>query len=457
MALMAPSSAAAVPAGLGFATLVAGPSPSSGSRSASASAAAGQARRQPVRESAPLSTAHGPTGASQLLAAAGAAAVALLAPSGRRALRHRGRSVAVLRNVTAEVAEPAVTDTTAGIVAPEKMAYLKEIFLDVLETRRVPSQLEVFLTVAQNSGYTILARDEWKTIGGQVHPFLCPLAVKGDGDDLEVFGLLVREPNGAPLAPESYAVVSQKPRRSFVVHLIATDAEKYIMKRAEEATFENEKKDLPIIEATKDLYDVRFKGTDRNALDRWLLLNVGAFPDVYYHLIEEHIADGDAKTGLVIADTMRDTFGATWAFPHAQCCRILRKHFNFGKAELENRDLEADHCAVRCFTSGLPLWSLEEDGDSLYDLLCEAKMPNLGSVDSLRVFYLKRVTDEQRAAVRTGSISAGQATMAKAQALLDAVCCGHKTYQEVRVQLRELYEEVPGCDGLVNMIEYFGQ
>lgn len=347
---------------------------------------------------------------------------------------------------------------TAGVVSEEKMAYVNEMFKKVLEVRKAPSKLEVFLTVVQNSGYSILGRDEWKLIGGEMHPFFMPLAVKGDYDEnLEVLGFLVRQPNGAPLEPEMYQVVSQKPRRSNVVHLVATDCEKYIMKRAEEATFENDKKDLPIIEATKDVYEVRFKGTDRNALDRWLLLNVGAFPDVYENLIEEHIQDGDAKTGLVIADTMRDTFGSAWAFPHAICCRILRKHFPFCKAELENRDIEADHCAVRCFTTGLPLWTLEQDGDTLYDLLCEAKMANLGSVDSLRVFYLKRVTDEQRAAVRTGSISTGQATMAKAQALMDAVCCGHKTYTAIRPELRDLYEEVPGLDPLVNMISYYEQ
>jgi len=49
-------------------------------------------------------------------------------------------------------------------------------------------------------------------------------------------------------------------------------------------------------------------------------------------------------------------------------------------------------------------------------------MPKLGSVDDLRVFYLRRATDDQRAAVRTGSLSLGCATLAKAQALMDAVC-----------------------------------
>merc|ERR1712023_562870 len=127
-------------------------------------------------------------------------------------------------------------------------------------------------------------------------------------------------------------------------------------KRAEEAVFNNDLKDLPVIEATKDVYEVKFKGTDRNALNRWLLLQVGAFPDVYEDLIQENIDKGEAKTALVIADTMRDAFGTQWGFPHAFCCRVLRDHFQ-GKGELENRDIEADHCAMRCFTSGYPLWT----------------------------------------------------------------------------------------------------
>jgi len=349
----------------------------------------------------------------------------------------------------------AESEEDSNIVAPEKVAYIRSLFDDILEVR-VPKKLEVFLAVLQGSGYTILGKDDWKQIGGDLHPFLLALATREgeSADDLEVIGLLVRQPNGSSLYPDEYQVVTQRPRKSKVVSLVAFDMEKYIMKRAEEATFRKETTDKPIIEATKDVYQVRFEGGDQTALDKWLLLEVGAFPDTYVNLSQEHIRNNDVKTGLVIADTMRDAFGAAWGFPHAYCCRVLRhEHFESGE---DKRGLEASHCAQRCFTSGYPLWTLsEEDADELNDLLCEAEMPSLGSVDALRVFYLKRATDDQRAAVRTGSISLGCATLSKAQALMDSVVCGYKSYQGIRAELRDLYDEVPGCESLMQLIEYY--
>ncbi|CAE8641044.1 unnamed protein product, partial [Polarella glacialis] len=223
---------------------------------------------------------------------------------------------------------------------------------------KVPKKLEVFLSVLQASDFSILGRDEWKTIGGDLHPFIIPVATIGAlDDDLQVVGLMIREPNGATLRPDAYQVVSQRPRKSKYVEFISKDVDKYIMRRAEEATFRKEKEDLPIVEATSDVYDVRFTGKDRTALDKWLLLEVGPFPDVYKNLAVEHINKGDPKSGLVVADTMRETFGTSWAFPHAFVSWVMKNHF--GKNELEDREVEAGHCAMMCFTSGYPLWTLE--------------------------------------------------------------------------------------------------
>jgi len=176
----------------------------------------------------------------------------------------------------------------------------------------------------------------------------------------------------------------------------------------------------------------------------------------------EHIESGDAKTGLVIADTMRDAFGSAWGFPHAFVTKVMRENMDSftmqdAKKNVQTRDMEADHSAVRCFTCGYPLWTLDETDYSLNELLLEAKMEKLGSVEALRIFYLRRVTDDQRAAVRTGSISLGCAAMARAQALMDATCCGHKSYALIREELRDIYEEVPGAEPLVDMIDYFSQ
>ncbi|CAK9018026.1 Uncharacterized protein SCF082_LOCUS13909 [Durusdinium trenchii] len=345
-------------------------------------------------------------------------------------------------------------------VSPAKVEALKKLIKNALEVRKQPQQLETFLRVVQASGYNLLDldKDDWREIGGDLHPFLLPLATKGSfDDDLEVLGLLIRAPNGKELSPDEWQVVRQKPRKSKVVELLADDVGRYIVKRAEEANFQKKKQDLQIIEATKDVYDVRFKGEDQTALDKWLLLEVGAFPDVYKHLAMEHINNDDAMTGLVIADTMRETFGYTWAFPHAYVSTLLNTFFD-GKKETEDRTIEGNHVAQQCFTAGYPLWTLEDDSEeTLNRLISYAQMPQLGSIASLRVFYLKRSTDDQRSAVRTGRVSEGCVALAKGQALMDAVICGHKSYNGIRQELCDIYEEVPGCDPLCNLIQYFKQ
>jgi len=362
------------------------------------------------------------------------------------------RSVAVEARAAALVQE--VSPDTEHVSA-EKVDFVKGLFKNVLDVRP-PTKLEVFLEVIQGSGYDVLGKDEWRSIGGDLHPLFLPLAKRGSSDETEVMGMLVRKPAGAALRPDEYLVVSQRPRQSRNIILIAMNIDNYIAKRAEEANFRKGFQDLPVIEATKDVYDVRFGGGDRTALDKWLLLEVGAFPSVYKNLAVEQLDGPDKMSGLVIAETMRDTFGTSWGFPHAFLCRTLRDHFN-GKGFFEKRELEADHCAQRCFTTGYPLWTLEDDGDTLESLLLEAKMPKLGDMDSLRVFFLKRSTDDQRVALRTKQISLGCIAMAKSQALMDAVCCGHKSYNGIRQEVRDLYDEVPGREGLVDMIDYFKQ
>eukprot|EP00913_Durusdinium_trenchii_P011784 g11068.t3 len=149
-------------------------------------------------------------------------------------------------------------------LAPDlQVEALKKLIKNALEVRKQPQQLETFLRVVQASGYNLLDldKDDWREIGGDLHPFLLPLATKGSfDDDLEVLGLLVRAPNGKELSPDEWQVVRQKPRKSKVVELLADDVGRYIVKRAEEANFQKKKQDLQIIEATKDVYDVRFKG-----------------------------------------------------------------------------------------------------------------------------------------------------------------------------------------------------
>ncbi|CAJ1423138.1 unnamed protein product [Effrenium voratum] len=98
-------------------------------------------------------------------------------------------------------------------VAPAKVKALKSLISDVLEAR-APQQLETFLQVLQASGYTVLGKDDWNEIGGDLHPFLLPVATKGDfDDDLDVTALLIRSPTGQQLRPDEWQVRRVRCRR----------------------------------------------------------------------------------------------------------------------------------------------------------------------------------------------------------------------------------------------------
>merc|ERR1711920_436088 len=104
----------------------------------------------------------------------------------------------------------------------------------------------------------------------------------------------------------------------------------------------------------------------------------------------EKIENDEVKTGLVIADTMRDTFGSSWGFPHAFLTKVMLENsqaLEFKDGDMtKKRDLEAHHSAVRCFTAAYPLWTLDEVDYSLQDLLLAAQMEKLGDLNALRVF-----------------------------------------------------------------------
>lgn len=344
-------------------------------------------------------------------------------------------------------------------VAQSTVDAVKSIFSDVLNAK-APEKLDIFLNVLESSGWDILGKDEWKTLDGDLHPFILPLGKRGAGEDLEVVGLLVREPNGKKFQhTREMMVVSQQLVKGPYVKLLAKEIDKYIAKRSEEAYFNKEKKDLDIIESTKDVYDISFKGADRRSLEKWLLLEVGPFPDVHESLLEAFIEQDDAVSALVVADTMRSVYGTSWCFPHQTVSHQLRTHFD-GQNGTEDRTKEAANCAQQCFTSGYALWTLSADllaKEPLEDLLIAANMPKVPDMDTLRVFYLRRVSDDQRTAVRTGNISLGIAALAKAQALMDGVVCGHKTFNTARDELSNIYDEVPGYEDLVDFILYFKQ
>lgn len=77
------------------------------------------------------------------------------------------------------------------------------------------------MCVCEADGYEIV--ENWRPKWGDLHPFLLPVATKGSELTLEVLALMIRDPKGKQLRPDEWQVVSQQPRKTKVVKLLAND------------------------------------------------------------------------------------------------------------------------------------------------------------------------------------------------------------------------------------------
>lgn len=175
---------------------------------------------------------------------------------------------------------------------------------------------------------------------------------------------------------------------------------------------------------------------NRYGVDKYILLRVGPFPDLYERMATQHADRGDEQSALIAAEACNRKFtgfGSTFKFQS----KLLS---SFPKRVEESRD-----AARMCLR--MPLPSIGMTHEDFRELAVLAKLADEsdtaeGAMSKLRHMYEKiRQHGEKDPAAHQG-ITPEQAAFEEANYLLDnAVLTGGK-WSELRPKLEKLYRSV---------------
>ena len=165
-------------------------------------------------------------------------------------------------------------------------------------------------------------------------------------------------------------------------------------------------------------------------LEKFVLLRVGPFPDLYETMSNQHLAREDEESSLIAAETANGKFGgfgSTFAF----YAKLL--------ASLPNRDEECRDAAR--VTLRLPLPSM---GLTRKDFVEVAKMSQLeGTADDLLSGMLdmyEKIREHERDD-NSGDKTPKQTAMEDANYLLDVACLTGKNYGDIREKIASIYRD----------------
>lgn len=167
-------------------------------------------------------------------------------------------------------------------------------------------------------------------------------------------------------------------------------------------------------------------------LDKFVLLRVGPFPDLYETMSNQHLSKGDEESSLIAAETANGKFGgfgSTFAF----YAKLL--------ASLPNRTEECRDAAR--MTLRLPLPS---SGLTRKDFVDIAKMAGLESDDTddnplAKMLDMYEKIREHERDENSGDKTPKQKAMEDANYLLDVACLTGQKYGEVREKIADIYRK----------------
>eukprot|EP00580_Thalassiosira_gravida_P018606 CAMPEP_0201661484 /NCGR_PEP_ID=MMETSP0494-20130426/3838_1 /ASSEMBLY_ACC=CAM_ASM_000839 /TAXON_ID=420259 /ORGANISM="Thalassiosira gravida, Strain GMp14c1" /LENGTH=393 /DNA_ID=CAMNT_0048139607 /DNA_START=28 /DNA_END=1209 /DNA_ORIENTATION=- len=164
-------------------------------------------------------------------------------------------------------------------------------------------------------------------------------------------------------------------------------------------------------------------------LDKYVLLRVGPFPDLYETMSNQHLSKGDEESSLIAAEASNGKFsgfGSAFAF-YAKLLASLTKR------EEECRD------AAR-MTLRMPLPSL---GLTRKDFVDIANMPGFRNSEDeeplAKMLEMYEKIREHERDENSGDKTPKQAAMEDANYLLDVACLTGQSYGEVRGKIAEIY------------------
>lgn len=172
-------------------------------------------------------------------------------------------------------------------------------------------------------------------------------------------------------------------------------------------------------------------------VDKYILLRVAPFPDLYERMATQHAARGDEQSALIAAEACNrklSGFGSTFKFQ----AKLLS---SFPKREEEARDV-----ARMCLRMPLPSIGMTQEvfhEVAVLAQLADENDSNDEAMAKLRDMYekIRQHGQEENPAVQQG-MTPEQAAFEEANYLLDTVALTGGKWSDIRMQLGEIYRSV---------------
>jgi hypothetical protein len=183
-------------------------------------------------------------------------------------------------------------------------------------------------------------------------------------------------------------------------------------------------------------------------VDKYILLRVGPFPDLYERMAAQHAARGDEQSALIAAEANNSKFtGFASTFKHQ--AKLL--------SSFSNRDDESRDAARMCLR--LPIASIGMTKKDLREVAELAQLVDESASDeealsALSALYEKiREHDREEDASSTTGMTKEQAAIEDANYLLDTVALtGEGNWSKIRPKLGEIYSTA-GRDDMADFVD----
>jgi len=172
-------------------------------------------------------------------------------------------------------------------------------------------------------------------------------------------------------------------------------------------------------------------------LERYALLRVGPFPDLYESMARQHQGKGDEQSSLIAAESANGKFtgfGSTFAF----YARLL--------SSFPSREQEAKDAAMMCLR--LPVPSMGLDEEEFAEVARLARLAEEGDSTEEAMVQMKVMYDKIREHEKEGESGPGQTSKTREQEaideanyLLDETAFTGGDWAGVRSKLAEIYRE----------------
>lgn len=254
-----------------------------------------------------------------------------------------------------------------------------------------------------------------------LHPFLIPLVYD---IETEVTTGLLRWPT--PPDEMDLPIVQSTPRDPSL-KLLAPSAKSYVTRQLASADFAGKHEQRNSLRSACSLALAYQNGdVDKSGvgLERFLILKVGPFPDIYEGLAEFHKAKGDTQSALITCERAANAHPG-WGRAHAYHANFLR--------EL-GRDMEARDAARFCLQ--MPLWTIGPE-ETVLDM---ASLAGYEDSTSLGKIFKRLYEDDRKQEIADGK-APQQVALDRAAYLLDVCFTDGSGWESIKENLAVLYEE----------------